>query len=129
MLTKRSIAGVIIFSLLTCGIYAVWWTYVTCDALQRQGQKTSIPPVLTTLMMLFLTNVGGALLGLDADDNINAIKARYGMPTNDNKILWLVVGIFIPIVVIALVQYEINMMIDSAVNAQNQGAGYYPPQQ
>ena len=126
MLTKRSIAGVIIFSLLTCGIYAIWWTYVTCDALQRQGQKTSIPPVLTTLMMLFFSNVGGALLGLDADDNI---KARYGMPTNDNKILWLVVGIFIPIVVIALVQYEINMMIDSAVNAQNQGAGYYPPQQ
>lgn len=122
MLTKRSIVAVIIFSLLTCGIYAIWWTYVTCDALQRQGQKTAIPPILTTLMMLFFSNVGGALLGIDADDNINAIKIKHGMPTADNKVLWLILGIFIPLVTIALVQYEINMMIDTA------GSGYsYDP--
>ncbi len=129
MLTKRSVAAVIIFSLLTCGIYAVWWTYVTCDALQRQGQRTSIPPILTTLMMLFFSNVGGALLGLDADDNINAIKARYGITTADNKVVWLLLGIFIPIVTIALVQYEINILIDTVSGNQNQSAGYYPPQQ
>ncbi len=129
MLTKRSVASVIIFSLLTCGIYMIWWTYVTCDALQRQGQKTSIPPILTTLMMLFFSNVGGALLGVDADDNINAIKARYGMPTTDNKILWLILGIFIPIVTVALVQYEINQMIDTAQSNYHSYTGYSGTQQ
>ncbi len=122
MLTKRSVAAVIIFSLLTCGIYAAWWTYVTCDALHRQEQRTApIPPILTALMMFFSSGVGGALLAIDADDHINSIKVKHGMPTADNKVVWLILGIFIPIVAIALVQYEINMMIDMA------GNGYYNP--
>ncbi|MBQ8356947.1 MAG: DUF4234 domain-containing protein [Clostridia bacterium] len=120
MLTKRSVASVIVFSILTCGIYMLWWTYVTCTALQQQGHKTSIPPVLTVLLMLFVSGVGGALLGIDADDNINAIKAMHGMPLTDNKILWIILGIIIPIVSVALIQSEINNMIDAAQS-------HYPP--
>lgn len=118
MLTKRSVASVIVFSILSCGIYAVWWTYVTCTDMQTQGHKTSIPPVLTMLMMLFFSNIGGALLGLDADDNLNAIKAQHGMPQTDNKVLWILMGVLIPYVTIGLVQYEINNMIDMAERAR-----------
>ena len=118
MLTKRSVLGVVVFSILTCGIYLIWWTYVTCTAMQAHGRKTSIPPVLTTLMMLFFSYLGGALLGLDADENLNSIKAQNGMPTADNKVLWIVLGVIIPIVTVALVQYEINNMIDTAQRGQ-----------
>lgn len=120
MLEKRGVATVVVFSILTCGIYAVWWTYVTCQALQQQGKKTSIPVILTTLMMLFYSSVGGLLLGMDADDNVNAIKEMHGMPKADNKILWMLLGFFIPIVTIALVQSEINAMIDKAESARTQ---------
>ena len=118
MLEKRGVATVVVFSILTCGIYMVYWTYVTCQALQQQGKKTSIPVILTTLMMLFFSSVGGLLLGMDADDNINAIKEMHGMPKADNKILWMLLGFFIPVVTIALVQSEINSMIDKAESAR-----------
>lgn len=118
MLEKRDVATVVVFSILTFGIYAVWWTYVTCQALQQQGKKTSIPVILTTLMMLFYSSVGGLLLGMDADDNINAIKEMHGMPKADNKILWMLLGFFIPVVTVALVQSEINSMIDKAESAR-----------
>lgn len=114
MLTKRSVASVVLLTIITCGFYGVWWTWVTCKAMQEQGKITRIPPVLTVLMMLFYSSVGGALLGLDADDNLNAIKEAHGMPKSDNKVLWIVLGAIIPIVTMALVQYEINMMIDNA---------------
>ncbi len=116
-LTKRGVASVIILSIITLGIYAIWWTYVTSRAMQAQGGKTAIPTVLTTLMALVSSSVWGALLALDADDNLNAIKARHGMPQADNKLLWLILGIFIPIVVVGLVQYEINTMIEAAEKA------------
>lgn len=124
MLEKRSVATVVIFSLLTCGIYMVYWTYVTCQALQQQGKKTALPVILTTLMMLFYSSIGGVLLAIDADDNINAIKIAHGMPGADNKILWILLGIFIPIVTVALVQNEINSMIDTAERAR---AGFEAP--
>lgn len=124
MLSKRSVASVIIFSIITCGIYAIWWVYVTCSALQQQGGKTAIPPILTTLLILFFPAAGGALLGLDADDNINLIKARYGMPCTDNKLIWIILGLVIPIVLIGLIQNEINTMIDTDMrNRQNASFG------
>ena len=113
MLTKRSIASVILFSILTCGIYMLWWTYVTCTALQEQGGKKQIPPVLTTVLMILFYKVGGVLLALDADDNVNAIKEKHGMTKTDNKVLWLILGIFVPIATVALIQYEINGMINT----------------
>ena len=118
MLEKRSVATVVVLSLITCGIYMIYWTYVTCTALQQQGKQTSIPVILTTLMMLFYSSAGGLLLGIDADDNTNAIKAMHGMPKKDNKILWMLLGFFIPIVTVALVQAEINAMIDTAERAR-----------
>jgi hypothetical protein len=121
MLEKREIVTVVLFSLLTCGIYMLWWSFVTCTAMQTHGRKTAIPPVLTVLLLLFFTPAGGALLGLDADDNLNAIKASNGMPTTDNKIVWVILGLVIPIVLVALVQYEINNMIDVAQQRQFQG--------
>ena len=114
MLTKRSVVSVILLTIITCGIYGVWWTWVTCKAMQEEGKITRIPPVLTTLLVLFYSNVGCALLGLDADENLNAIKEARGIPKTDNKVLWIVLGAIIPIVTMALVQYEINMMIDNA---------------
>lgn len=111
MLEKRSVVSVVVFSILTFGIYMVWWTHVTCTALQREGRVTSIPTVLTVLMMLFYSSIGGALLAIDADDNINAIKRMRGLPEASNKVLWLVVGIFVPIVTVALVQNEINAVL------------------
>lgn len=125
MIEKRSVVSVILLSIITCGIYMVWWTYVTCCALQREGGKTSIPPVATTLLMLF-TGVGGVLLGIDADDNVNAIKFNRGIPQTDNKVLWIVLGLFLPIATVGLVQHEINQIID-----RSQGGyppfGNYPP--
>lgn len=129
MLQKRTVLSVIVFSLLTCGIYLIWWTYVTCSVLQQHGRNTAIPPVLTTLMMLFVSGVGGILLGIDADDNINAIKYRYGMPQTDNKVLWLVLGFFIPLATACLVQYEINNMINTAqANGPQNMNGNFTPQ-
>ena len=124
MLTKRSVASVVIFSIITFGIYAVWWTHVTCNALQREGRQVAIPPVLTVLMMLFHSSVGGVLLAIDADDNINAIKRMRGLPAADNKILWLVLGIFVPIVTVALVQNEINAVLDRTAGGYNAYQAY-----
>ena len=110
MLTKRSVATVVILSIVTCGIYSIWWTYVTLTALQAEGKNTSIPPIVTMLLILFVSSAGGALLGYDADVNINEIKKARGINTADNKILWIVLGVLMPVITIALVQNEINAL-------------------
>ena len=111
MLKNRSIAMVIVLSIVTCGIYSLYWTWVTMSALDTEGQSSNMPPVAQFLLCFFY--VGYLLFGLNADANINAIKARRGLPTTDNKVLWMILGFLIPIVLVVLIQSEINNLAEA----------------
>lgn len=106
MLKQRSVAMVIILSIVTCGIYALYRTYVTMDALDKEGQSSNMPVIAQFLLLFFY--VGYILFGLNADANINAIKQQRGIPTSDNKVLWVILGLVFPIALVAIVQAEIN---------------------
>lgn len=104
MLKNRNIALVIILSIITCGIYQLYWLWVTISALDNEGQNSNMPAVAQFILMFFY--VGFILFGLNADANINAIKAKRGIPASDNKVLYIILGIFLPIVLVCLVQNE-----------------------
>ncbi len=108
MLKNRNIAMVIILSIVTCGIYALYWTYVTMDALDREGQSSNMPVIVQFLLLFFY--VGYILFGLNADSNINAIKASRGIETQDNKVVYMILGLICPIILVCLVQDEINKL-------------------
>lgn len=108
MLKNRNIALVIIFSIISCGIYSLYWTYVTMDALDKEGQASNMPVIAQFLLCFFY--IGYLLFGMNANSNINAIKQSRGIATTDNNVLWMVLGFFIPIVLVAIVQNEINQL-------------------
>lgn len=107
-LTKRGIVQVVIFSIITCGIYMFYWTYVTARDLQTAAGTSRFSPVLILLLTILVSPVGFVLLALEADDCLNAIRAQRMLPAADNKVVWIVLGILLPIVEVALVQNEIN---------------------
>ena len=106
MLQNRSIATVIILSIVTCGIYSLYWAYVTITALDEEGQASNMPAIVQFL--LFFVYVGYILFAINANNNLNAIRAKKGLPQKDQMMVYLLLGIFIPIVLVALVQMEIN---------------------
>lgn len=111
MLTRRSVAGVVVLTIITFGIYGIWWTYVTLADLEKLSDNVSTPPILAALLFLFVSSAGGTLLAYEADTKINAIKESCGIVPTDNKILWIVLGAIIPVVTVALVQNEINKLV------------------
>ncbi len=112
MLQNRSIPLVIIFGLITCGIYPLYWLYQTAKGLEDAGHSGSgLDPVLIVVISLFFPSVGYLLFGMSADQNLNSIKMQRGMPTSDNKIMYMILGFLIPIVLVALVQNEINQLV------------------
>ncbi len=117
---KRSVAAVVILSLITCGIYSIYWTYVTTKGLQEEsGVRSRLSPALLTILMAFASSAAGALLGFDCDATINALKVQRGTHPSDNFVLWVVFGAFIPVVTIGMVQNEINNLPDRPVWQEN----------
>lgn len=112
MLTNRSVATVIILTIVTCGIYGLYWLWVTCDALYKEaeGQGSTMQPIVTFLLCFFLADIGYLIFGMNVDADLNAIKAKRGIPTTDNKVLYMILGFIIPIVLIGMVQNEINQI-------------------
>lgn len=111
MLTKRSVGTVILLTIVTCGIYGLYWAYKTIFELHAAGEKSNLEPMIQFILMFFY--VGFIIFALNADANLNAIREKKGLSTKDNKILYLLLGIFVPIVLVALVQQEMNALSDA----------------
>lgn len=110
MLQKKSVATVVVLSIVTCGIYELIWYWNTIKALDAEGQSSNMTCGIQFLLMFLY--VGGFIFGINADANMNAIRARKGLPPVDNKLLWVILG-FVPIVQVALVQMAINEVADN----------------
>lgn len=108
MLEKRSVVGVVALTLITFGIYGVWWIHATLSALEKQSNNVSTPPILASLLFLFMFPAGATLLAYEADTKINAINESRGIVPTDNKIVWIIFAAIFPFVTIALIQSEIN---------------------
>lgn len=111
MLKQRSVAEVIILTIVTCGIYGLYWVYDTLNSMEQiTGAEGSVSSVVVLLLCIFFSPVGYLLYGMCADEQINAIKAARGKQQVDNKIMYMLLGFFIPIVLIPIVQDEINRL-------------------
>ncbi len=106
MLQNKNVVTVIILSIVTCGIYSLIWCWQTMNALDAQGQKSLVPPVVQFILLFFY--IGFIVFALCADANLNSIREQRGLAAKDNKILYLILGIVFPIALVALVQNDIN---------------------
>ncbi|MBQ3281828.1 MAG: DUF4234 domain-containing protein [Eubacterium sp.] len=112
MLQNRSVAMVIILTIVTCGIYGLYWVYDTMHALeQTSGKESSVNAIACLLLCIFVAPVGFILFGNGADEQLNMIKAQRGIPTTDNKVMYMILGFFLPIVLIPIVQDEVNKLV------------------
>lgn len=115
---KRSIVSYILLSIITCGIYFLVVSYQQVNEIESEGAPSKIPAIVILLLNLFVSAAGGALLGYAANDGLNALREKRGMPTEDNLVLWVILGVLFPLITGALIQDSMNKMID----AQNPNA-------
>lgn len=115
-MVNRSIPTVIILTIVTCGIYGLYWLYVTADGLENNGRTGSVSPAVQLVLAIFVPVAGYVLFGMAANDNLNSIRAQRGFMAIDNKVVYILLGLFVPIVLIGLVQNEINKLTGNGYN-------------
>ncbi len=110
MFTNKSVVSVIILSIVTCGIYGLIWYWNAISELYRAGGKSigNLEPVIQFILLFFY--VGGIFFAINADDNLNEVKRQRGIPTSDNKTLYIILALLFPIAMMALVQDEMNKL-------------------
>lgn len=113
MITKRNIGISIVLTIITCGIYGIYWFICLVNELNIASDE----PQATSGGMVFLLSIVTCGIYLlfwmyKAGEKINKAKAMRGMPTDSNSgILYLVLSLFgLDIVAYALIQSDLNNM-------------------
>ena len=118
MIEKRSIPMAIIFTILTCGIYEIYWNYKIWDSLYRANGLPSSAGVDILLSIVTCGIYGLYMLYKAGKMESDAFK-RYDLGDKDDSVLYIVLAIFsFGIISNAILQSSINNQLADRVNAE-----------
>ena len=111
MIVNRNIALAIIFSFLTCGIYAIYWMIVLTDDAGKLSGDPSFTGGKHFLLTLVTCGIWSFVWCYQLGKQIAEAQYRRGYAVSDNSTLYLILNIFgLSIVVYALAQSDVNRM-------------------
>lgn len=110
LVENRSIALAIILSIITCGIYGLfWYAFMTNDANKVSGEYDSTSGGLTILYSLLTCGLYKIYWSYKAGKQLYNAGSNYGKDISDNSILYLILSLFgLSIISDALIQNDLN---------------------
>lgn len=119
MISKRSVGLSIFLSLITCGIYEIYWfVKLTNETNQLSGDhKTS--GGMAFLLTLITCGIYSLFWSYKMGKKMQIAQSKAGMPASDNSVLYLILNFFGLIIVSqAIIQSEINSIVERNYVAQ-----------
>lgn len=114
MIQNRSIPVCIILSIVTCGIYGIYWfVCLTNDTNIACGDTEGTSGGVAYLLTLVTCGIYGLYWAYKQGEKIDQAKINRGMPASNGGILYLILFIFGGIIAYALMQNELNQMAEA----------------
>lgn len=116
---RRSLAACILLSIFTCGIYGIYWFYVTARDLYSYytPNRVDMSPGLVTLLS-WLCGYYGVYVFYKWGKQVSEVAADYGRRVEDRSVLYLLLALFFgigPIINLALIQNDFNNLLDGTL--------------
>lgn len=111
MVKQRSIAVCIILSIVTCGIYGIYWFVCLNDDANTVSGTEGTTGIVALLLTLVTCGIYGFYWMYKQGEKIDNAKNSRGMASSNSGILYLILCIFgLGIVSYALMQNELNQL-------------------
>ena len=124
IIEKRSIPMAVVFSLVTCGLYMLYWEYKILDSMYKANNQPSSAGV-DVLLSLVTCGIYGLYMLYQAGKMESRAMEAYGLPPRDDAFLYVLLGVFgLGIVSFCILQSNLNNLLADKVNE-----AYYDPQQ
>lgn len=107
---ERSIALYIILSLLTCGLFQIYWFIVLAGDIRTLRGASEPRGGFDFIIGLLTCGIWTLVCYYRYSQYIVEIQQKRGRPINDISVIALILGIFIGIVSMALIQNEVNKL-------------------
>ncbi|SHJ31578.1 DUF4234 domain-containing protein [Parasporobacterium paucivorans] len=112
MVMKRSIALCIIFTIITCGIYGMYWQVILTDDTNTLADEPGTSGIMALIFTIITCGIYGLYWAYKRGELIDRAKLDRGIPASNGGVLYLIVFILGGIIAYALIQNEINNLQD-----------------
>ena len=108
---ERNIALCIVLSIVTCGIYGLYWYVTLADGLNAATGEEDTSGGLVLLFTIITCGIYGLFWCYKAGEKVDMIRQRRGESGGNNGIVYLILTfIGLGIVTYALIQNELNKL-------------------
>lgn len=110
MRNQRSIPMYIILSLVTCGLFALYWFVVLTDETNEVSGETQLAGGVVALILTVITcGIYGWYWAYKMGEKVDIIKSRTGKPAGNTGILFIILQVLgLGVIVYALAQDALN---------------------
>lgn len=114
MVTKRSIPMCIIYTIITCGIYVIYWFIVmTNESNELAPEVECASGGVAFLLSIITCNIYGLYWAYKMGEKLDNAKNARGMYSGNGGILYLVLCLFgLGIIAYALMQSDLNALAE-----------------
>jgi hypothetical protein len=114
---KREPMMVVLFAILTCGIYGWFWLYTTITEIKNALGREDINPGMELVLSIVTCGIYMVYLFYKYPQLMMEMQDRAGRPRNDISMTTLLLAVFgLGIVSIAIMQSELNNIWDAAAS-------------
>lgn len=110
---KRDIVKCIIFSIITCGIYGIYWFIVLTDDVNRISEDNSVSGGMAFLLTIITCGIYGFVWAYQMGKKVYNYSVNNGMNLSDNSAIYLILQLFgLSIVNYCLIQNDLNAIAE-----------------
>jgi amino acid transporter len=111
MVQQRSVALAIILSLITCGIYGIYWFIVMTNDVGKLSGDPSFTGGKHLLLTLVTCGIWSFIWSYQVGKQVAEAQRQRGLMVSDNSVLYLILSIVgLGVVTYALVQSDVNKL-------------------
>ncbi len=112
---KRDPIMVLVFTLITCGIYGIWWWYTIMTEIKNSLGREDINPGMDLVLAIVTCGLYGIYLYYKYPQLMLEMQDRAGLPRNDISVISIVLSVVgLAVVSIFMIQTELNKIWDGA---------------
>ena len=114
MIKERNIVVSILLSIITCGIYGIYWFITLTDDAAKVNEDPDFTGVKALIFTLLTCGIYGIYWNYKIGKEMYEGNQKRGINSSDNSVLYLILSIFgLSIVTYCLVQNELNTIARS----------------